>query len=60
MRTYAWLSPDQAAPADQRVHDRYFDRRIRADVFLLNDRLASELAASATGAPWSTPVEAGR
>ncbi len=32
MRTYAWLPPDQAAPADQRVQDRYFDRRIRADV----------------------------
>ena len=26
MRTYAWLPPDQAAPADQRVQDRYFDR----------------------------------
>jgi hypothetical protein len=38
MRTYAWLPPDQAAPADQRVQDRYFDRRIRADV-------AKELAA---------------
>lgn len=32
MRTYAWLPPDQAAPADQRVQDRYFDRRIRQDV----------------------------
>jgi hypothetical protein len=32
MRTYAWLPPDQAAPADQRVQDRYFDRRIRTDV----------------------------
>lgn len=38
MRTYAWLPPEEAAPADQRVQDRYFDRRIRQDV-------AKELAA---------------
>ena len=32
MRTYAWLPADQAAPADQRVQDRYLDRRLRAAV----------------------------
>ena len=32
LRTYAWLPPEQAAPADQRVQDRYLDRRLRAAV----------------------------
>lgn len=32
MRTYAWLPIEQAAPADQRVQDRYMDRRLREDV----------------------------
>ena len=47
MRTYAWLPPDQAAPADQRVQDRDFDRRIRTDV-------AKDLAAKGY-----RPVESG-
>jgi uncharacterized protein DUF4136 len=29
LRTYAWLPPEQAEPADQRVQDRAVDRRIR-------------------------------
>ena len=29
LRTYAWLPPEEAAPADQRVQDRYLDRRLR-------------------------------
>src|SRR5262249_28435501 len=32
LRTYAWLPPEHAAPADQRVQDRYLDRRLRAAV----------------------------
>src|SRR5215468_848234 len=32
LRTYAWLPPEEAAPADQRVQDRYLDRRLRAAV----------------------------
>src|SRR5262245_38221351 len=32
LRTYAWLPPEQAAPADQRVQDRYLDRRLRTAV----------------------------
>ena len=32
LRTYAWLPPEQAAPADQRVQDRYLDRRLRSAV----------------------------
>src|SRR5215831_17605264 len=32
LRTYAWLPAEQAAPADQRVQDRYLDRRLRAAV----------------------------
>jgi hypothetical protein len=32
LRTYAWLPPEQAAPADQRVQDRYLDRRLRGAV----------------------------
>jgi hypothetical protein len=32
VRTYAWLPPEEAAPADQRVQDRYLDRRLRAAV----------------------------
>jgi hypothetical protein len=30
LRTYAWLPPEEAEPADQRVNDRGIDRRIRA------------------------------
>jgi uncharacterized protein DUF4136 len=30
VRTYAWLPPAEAEPADQRVNDRAIDRRIRA------------------------------
>jgi hypothetical protein len=30
LRTYAWLPPGEAEPADQRVNDRAIDRRIRA------------------------------
>jgi len=41
LRTYAWLPSEQAAPADQRVQDRYLDRRLRAAV-------DAELAARAT------------
>src|ERR1700746_1112105 len=40
LRTYAWLPPDQAEPADQRVLDRYLDTRLRSAV-------ATELAAKA-------------
>jgi len=29
LRTYAWLSPSEAAPADQRVLNRFIDARIR-------------------------------
>jgi uncharacterized protein DUF4136 len=29
LQTYAWLPPSEAEPADQRVNDRAFDRRIR-------------------------------
>jgi Domain of unknown function (DUF4136) len=32
LRTYAWLPAEQAAPADQRVQDRYLDRRLRTAV----------------------------
>src|SRR5262245_51131993 len=32
LRTYAWLPPEQAAPADQLVQDRYLDRRLRTAV----------------------------
>lgn len=32
LRTYAWLPPVDAAPADQRVQDRYLDRRLRRAV----------------------------
>ena len=32
LRTYAWLPAEQAAPADQRVQDRYLDRRLRKAV----------------------------
>jgi hypothetical protein len=32
LRTYAWLPPEEAAPADQRVQDRYLDRRLRTAV----------------------------
>jgi hypothetical protein len=32
LRTYAWLPPEEAAPADQRVQDRYLDRRLRSAV----------------------------
>jgi hypothetical protein len=32
LRTYAWLPPEDAAPADQRVQDRYLDRRLRRAV----------------------------
>jgi len=32
LQTYAWLPLDQAAPADQRVLDRYLDSRIRKAV----------------------------
>jgi hypothetical protein len=32
LRTYAWLPPEQAAPADQRVQDRLLDRRLRTAV----------------------------
>jgi hypothetical protein len=32
LKTYAWLPPSEADPADQRVLDRYIDTRIRADV----------------------------
>jgi hypothetical protein len=30
LRTYAWLPPSEAEPADQRVNDRAIDARIRA------------------------------
>jgi hypothetical protein len=32
LQTYAWLPLDEAAPADQRVLDRYIDARIRSAV----------------------------
>ncbi len=32
VRTYAWLPIEEAAPADQRVQDRYLDRRLRSAV----------------------------
>jgi len=32
VRTYAWLPPEEAAPADQRLQDRYLDRRLRTAV----------------------------
>jgi len=32
IHTYAWLPVEEAAPADQRVQDRYLDRRLRGAV----------------------------
>ena len=32
LKTWAWLPPSEADPADQRVLDRYIDARIRSDV----------------------------
>jgi hypothetical protein len=32
LRTYAWLPLDQADPADQRVLDRYLDKRLRTAI----------------------------
>jgi len=32
LRTYAWLPPEEAEPADQRLLDRYLDKRLRTAV----------------------------
>ena len=48
LRTYAWLPAAEAAPADQRVQDRYLDRRLRKAV-------ATEL-----GAKGLRPVDPGQ